>query len=149
MVDNSYLRWHLRLYILYVRSLMTWVSIYSVCLTFITGSEGEMASDCVTYILRESAFYVMNERRDRTTTVCVSLWWSGGLRVVRLPAGSWHRFPRRYQGVCVRCVVSYSSTSFPRLVFFFGVLLWGSMIHKHAGRLSHQLCLVLWEGQKP
>ena len=27
-------------------------------------------------------------------SVCVSLHWSGGLRVVRLPAGSWHGLPR-------------------------------------------------------
>ena len=34
----------------------------------------------------------------------------------------------------MRCVVSCSSTSFPWLVFFFGALLWGSMIHKHVYR---------------
>ena len=34
----------------------------------------------------------------------------------------------------MRCVVSCCSTSFPWLVFFFGALLWGSMIHKHTGR---------------
>ena len=33
---------------------------------------------------------MMNGRHDHTTAVCVSLQWSGGLRVVRLPAGSWH-----------------------------------------------------------
>ena len=33
---------------------------------------------------------LMNGRHDHTTAVCVSLRWSGGLRVVRLPAGSWH-----------------------------------------------------------
>ena len=33
---------------------------------------------------------LMNVRHDHTTAVCVSLPWSGGLRVVRLPAGSWH-----------------------------------------------------------
>ena len=32
---------------------------------------------------------LMNRRRDHTTAVCVSLRWAG-LRVVRLPAGSWH-----------------------------------------------------------
>ena len=31
---------------------------------------------------------------DHTTAVCVSLRSSGGLRVVQLPAGSWHRLPR-------------------------------------------------------
>ena len=31
---------------------------------------------------------------DHTTAVCVSLPWSGSLREVRLPAGSWHRLPR-------------------------------------------------------
>ena len=35
----------------------------------------------------------MNGKHDHTTAVCVSLRWSGGLRVVRLPAGSWHGFP--------------------------------------------------------
>ena len=30
---------------------------------------------------------------DHTTAVCVSLQWSGGLRVVRLPARSWHGLP--------------------------------------------------------
>ena len=36
---------------------------------------------------------LMNGRHDHTTAVCVSLRWSGGLRVVRLPAGSWHGLP--------------------------------------------------------
>ena len=36
---------------------------------------------------------LMNGRLVHTTSVCVSLRWSGGLRVVRLPAGSWHRLP--------------------------------------------------------
>ena len=31
---------------------------------------------------------------DHTTAVCVSLRWSGGLRVVRLSAGSWRGLPR-------------------------------------------------------
>ena len=34
----------------------------------------------------------------------------------------------------MRCVGSCGSTSFPWLVFFFGALQWGSMIHKHTGR---------------
>ena len=33
---------------------------------------------------------LMNGKHDHITAVCVSLQWSGGLRVVRLPAGSWH-----------------------------------------------------------
>ena len=33
---------------------------------------------------------LMNERHDHTTSVCVSLLRSGGLRVVRFSAGSWH-----------------------------------------------------------
>ena len=37
---------------------------------------------------------LMNGRHDHTSTVCVSLRSSGGLRVDRLPAGSWHGFPR-------------------------------------------------------
>ena len=36
---------------------------------------------------------LMNERHDHTTTVCVSLRSSGGLRVVQLPAESWHGLP--------------------------------------------------------
>ena len=35
---------------------------------------------------------LMNGRHDHTTAVCVSLQWSG-LRIVRLPAGSWHGLP--------------------------------------------------------
>ena len=37
---------------------------------------------------------LMNGRHDHTTAVCVSLRWSGGLRVVQLPAGSWHGLAR-------------------------------------------------------
>ena len=37
---------------------------------------------------------VMNGRHYHTTAVCVSLWWSGGLHVVWLPAGSWHGLPQ-------------------------------------------------------
>ena len=33
---------------------------------------------------------LMNGRYDHTTVVCVSLGWSGCLRVVQLPTGSWH-----------------------------------------------------------
>ena len=36
----------------------------------------------------------VERRHDHTTAVCVSLRLSGGLRVVRLPAGSWHGLPR-------------------------------------------------------
>ena len=35
----------------------------------------------------------------------------------------------------------WGSTSFPWLVFFFGALLWGSMIHKHTGRW-------MWQGKR-
>ena len=37
---------------------------------------------------------LMNGRHDYTTAVCLSLPWSEGLRVIRLPAGSWHGLPR-------------------------------------------------------
>ena len=37
---------------------------------------------------------LMNRRHDHTTAVCISSWWSGGLHVVWLPAGSWHGLPR-------------------------------------------------------
>ena len=37
---------------------------------------------------------LMNGIHDQTTAVCVSLRSSGGLRVVRLPAGCWHGLPR-------------------------------------------------------
>ena len=37
-------------------------------------------------------------------------------------------------GFCNLCVVSFESMPFPWLVFFFGDLLRGSMIHKHTGR---------------
>ena len=37
---------------------------------------------------------LMYGKNDNTTAVCVSLRSPGGLRVVQLPAGSWHGFPR-------------------------------------------------------
>ena len=37
---------------------------------------------------------LMNGGHDHTIAVCVSLQWSGGLRIVRLPAGSLHGLPR-------------------------------------------------------
>ena len=37
---------------------------------------------------------LMNGRHDHITAACVSLRSSGGLRVVRLPAGTWHGLPR-------------------------------------------------------
>ena len=36
---------------------------------------------------------LMTRRHVHTTAVCVSLWWSGGLCVIQLPAGSWHGLP--------------------------------------------------------
>ena len=36
---------------------------------------------------------LMNRWHVHTTSVCVSLQWPGGLRVVLLPAESWHRRP--------------------------------------------------------
>ena len=93
---------------------------------------------------------LMNGRHDHTTAVCVSLRSSGGLYMVQLPAGYWHGLPRWYHGLCMRCVVSCRNTSFPRLVFFFGVLLWGSMIHKHTGRWMWQASasVVSWSWEK-
>ena len=70
--------------------------------------------------------------------------------LVWLPAGSWHGLPRWQQGLCMRCVVSCGSTSFPWLVFFFWGLLWGSMIHKHTGRWIWQgsASIVSWNWEK-
>ena len=50
----------------------------------------------------------------------------------------------------MRCVVSCGSTSFPWLVFFFGALLWGSMIHKHTGRWMWEgsASVIFWSWQK-
>ena len=94
--------------------------------------------------------YLMNGRHDHTTAVWVSLQWSGGLRVVRLPAGSWHGLPRWQHGLCMRFVISCDSTSFLSLVFFFGALLWGSMVHKHTGRWMWQgsALVVSWNWEK-
>ena len=36
---------------------------------------------------------LMNGRHDHTSAVWISLRWSGGLHVVQLLAGSWHRLP--------------------------------------------------------
>ena len=60
---------------------------------------------------------LMNGRHDHITAVCASLRWSGCLRAVRLPAGSWHGLLRWKHGLCMRC----GSTSFPWLVFFHGI----------------------------
>ena len=93
---------------------------------------------------------LMNRRHDHTTVVCVSLQWSGGLCLVQLPAGSWHGLPRWQRGLCMRCIVSCGSTSFPWLVFFFGVLLWGSMIHKRVGKWMWQgsTSVVFWNWEE-
>ena len=50
----------------------------------------------------------------------------------------------------LRCAVFCGSTSFPWLVFFFGALLWGSMIHKHTGRWMWQgsASVVSWNWEK-
>ena len=68
------------------------------------------------------------------------------------PIACWilHGLPRWYYGLCTRCVVSCGSTSFPWLVFFFGALLWGSMIHKHTGRWMWQrsASVVSWSCEK-
>ena len=45
---------------------------------------------------------LMNGRHDHTTAVCVSLRSSGGLRVVQLPAGSWHGLPCWQHGYCIK-----------------------------------------------
>ena len=58
---------------------------FSVCLIFF------LLSLCLARWLWPD---LMNRRHNHTTAVCVSLRWSGGLRVVRLPAGSWHGLPR-------------------------------------------------------
>ena len=53
-------------------------------------------------------------------------------------------------GLCMRCVVSCGTTSFPWLVFFFRALLWGSIIHKHTGRRIWQgsASMVSWNWEK-
>ena len=53
-------------------------------------------------------------------------------------------------GLCMKCVGSCGSTSFPWLVFFFGALLWESMIHKHTGRWMWQASssVVSWSWKK-
>ena len=57
----------------------------SVCLVFFP------LSLCLARWFR---LHLMNRRHDQTTAVCVSLQWSGGLRVIWLQAGSWHRLLR-------------------------------------------------------
>ena len=46
------------------------------------------------YALQDSWPDLVNGIHDHTTAGCVSLRWSGGFRVVRLLAGSWHGLPR-------------------------------------------------------
>ena len=57
----------------------------SVCLAFFS------LSLCLARWIRLD---LMNGKHDHTTAVCVSLRSSGRLRVVQLPAGSWHGLPR-------------------------------------------------------
>ena len=55
----------------------------------------------------------MNGRHVHTTACGVYSRWSGGLRVVRLPAGAWHGLSRWQHGLCMRCYkepVSHNGT---------------------------------------
>ena len=69
-------------------------------------------------------------------------WWTGDMTIpllrlftmVRMSCGPITRWILARTScifVCMRCIASCGSISFPWLVFFFGALLWGSMIHKH------------------
>ena len=49
---------------------------------------------------------LVNGRHDHTTAVCFSLRRSVGLRVVRLPAGSWHGLPCNHFFIIRRSVIS-------------------------------------------
>ena len=62
--------------------LFFFLSFFSVCLAFFPLSLS---------VAKRFWQDLMNGRQVHTTVVCVSLRWSGGLRTVRLPAGSWHR----------------------------------------------------------
>ena len=75
----------------------------------------------------------MNGKHDHTTAVCVSVR-SSGLHMVQLPAGSWHGLPRWQHSLCMRCVASSGSTSFPWLVFFFAGLPGG--LHSYCATVS-------------
>ena len=68
-----------------VHSLMLSSTSSSVCLVFFP---------LLLYLARWFWPDLMNGRHDHTNAVCVSLRWSGGLRVVQLPAVSWHGLPR-------------------------------------------------------
>ena len=68
-----------------IHSLMLSSHLFSVCLVFFP------LSLCLAIWFWPE---LMNGKHDHTTAVCVSLRSSGGLRVVRLPAGSWHGLPR-------------------------------------------------------
>ena len=59
--------------------------LFPVCLVFFPLS---------LYLARWFGPDLMNGSHVHTISVCVSLRWSGALRVVRLPTGSWHRLPR-------------------------------------------------------
>ena len=91
----------------------------------------------------------MDRRYVHTISVC-SLRWSGGLCVIRLPAGSWNRLPHWQHCLCMRCIVSSSTTSFPWLIFFFAAVLWGSMIHKHTRRWVWRgsAVIISWKWEK-
>ena len=52
--------------------------------------------------------------------------------------------------LCIRCVVTCGSTSFPWLAFFFAALLWGSMVHMHTVRWMWQgsTSVIFWNWEK-
>ena len=69
---------------------------------------------------------LMNGTHEHTTVVCVSLPWSRGPCVVRCLLDLGTDF--LVGNMVFVWDVSCGGTSFPWIVFFFGALLWGSMI---------------------
>ena len=60
---------------------------------------------------------LMNGRHVHTAAVYVSLRWSGGLRVVQLPSGSWHGPPRWRHGLCKICNMTLFREKYSREIY--------------------------------
>ena len=71
---------------------------------------------------------LMNRRLIHTTSVCISLWRSGSLHVVWLPAGSLHRLPCWKHGLWMWCEVSCGWHLISMASILLAALFWGSMI---------------------
>ena len=78
---------------------------------------------------------LMNGRHDHNTAFCVSLQWSGGLRVVRLPAGSWHKTSL----LLTWSLYEMLSILRQHLISMACILLWSSAVRVHDSQANRKM----------